>query len=225
MAGDNNYQVASGFEGGIEAAAVGSYLPDIEEPSITIALTAVGDDKSVLKTALQQIEESHPDGTLSKWFFKETTLHQEFETKAKSYPSDHRWYVDNSFLKNDVDVVEVLEQAFTTLPSRTSLVLWNTMIPRSKRELPNMAFCLQSDHYFAIYSVCELDYEYPDCVFWVWKVMAEVDKHEVGAYLGEFDLEARPAKVRGDEQTKRLMEVTVKWDYKGRFCEILRKLN
>src|ERR1700712_5974834 len=114
----------------------------MDAPCITIALIAFGDDEEAMKAILQHIEDSHPTGTVAHWFYEETSLLQEYETKAKAYPINHRYCVDNSLLKNDADVVAVLEKAFKTLPTKTSLVLWNTMIPHSRRELPDMALSL-----------------------------------------------------------------------------------
>jgi hypothetical protein len=174
-----------------------------------------------LKKALQQIDDSHPAGTVAHHFYEETNLYMEYKHKARSYPRHHRYCVDDSFLKNDADVVEILEKAFTTLPNKKSLVLWNTMVPHSQSELPDMALSIHSDHYFAMYGICEDEGEYPGCESWVREVMTDVSKHEIGVYLGEFDPQARRSQVWGKEHTKRLMDIRRQWDPKARFCNYL----
>jgi hypothetical protein len=138
---------------------------------------------------------------------------------------NHRYSVDCAFLKDDADVVEVLKRAFTSLPTKKSLVLWNSMIPRSRRALPPMALSLKSDHYVAIYGVCGTEEEYTQCKSWVHGIMMEVAKHEVGVYLGEFDLQARPSNIWGDKEKQKLMEIRRHWDPDGRFCSYLGEEN
>lgn len=193
----------------------------METACITIALVTFGNDEEAMKTILNDIEKSCPTGTVAQWFCEETTLHKEFEAKAKAYPINHCYCVDTAWLKNDADVVEVIEEAFTTLPTKKSLVLWNTMIPRSRRNLSGMALSLQSDHYVAIYGICQLESEYSACETWIRETMAKVEKHEIGAYLGEFGLQARRARVWGVRESIKLMDIIRKWDPAGRFCGYL----
>lgn len=193
----------------------------MDEYCITIVLLATGDDEEALKVVLQRAEESHPTGMVDHWFCQETSLPREFENKAKSYPENHRYCVDNVFLKNDVDVATVLEPAYMTLPTRKSLALWSSMTPCSRRELPDIAVSLQSDNYFAVYCVWELESEDPRCKSWVNDIMTEVGRNSVGAYLGEFDFQARPSKFWGDAEREKIIDVRRKWDPVGRICGCL----
>ena len=202
--------------------AIGSYPAGMDEPCITIALLATGDDEDAMRFALQDIEKSSPPGTVGHWYCEETTLQQEFHTKMKSYPADHRYCVDSTFLRNDADVVDVLRQAFTELPTRESLVLWNTMVPRSRRPLPDMALSLQSDHYFAMYGVCEPDGDYEACEVWVRRNMLEIGQHEVGAYLGEANPQVRDSRIWSAEARARLLDIRRARDPQGRFSSFLK---
>jgi hypothetical protein len=193
----------------------------MDEPCITIALVAFGDEEEAIKAVLQRVEESHPAGTVAHWFCEETSLHQEYENKAKAYPKNHRYCVDNAFLKNFVDVAAVLEPAFTTLPTKKSLALWNSMTPCSRRKLPDMALSMQSDHFFVLYGVWEHESDDPRCQSWVGDIMAEVGRYSIGAYLGEFDFQARRSKFWGDKEGKKLMNIRREWDSEGRFCGYL----
>jgi hypothetical protein len=51
--------------------------------------------------------------------------------------------------------------------------------------------------------------------------MAKVEGYEVGAYLGEFDLQARKSKVWGETEGKKLVDIKRQWDPEGRFCGYL----
>lgn len=193
----------------------------MDEPCITIALVAFGDEEEPIREVLQHIEKSHPEGTVARWFCIETSIHQELENKAKAYPNGHRWCVDNAFLKNDVDIAAVLELAFTTLPTKKSLTLWTSMVPCSRRELPDMALSMQSDHYFALFGIWEHENDDSRCQSWVRDIMAEVGKQSIGAYLGEFDFQARQSKFWGEKECERIMGIRRKWDPQGRICGCL----
>ncbi|RDW93461.1 FAD-binding oxidoreductase [Aspergillus mulundensis] len=213
--------IAATFEHSIEIVAIGSYQTGIETPCITIALLAFGDDEDPIKTLLQGVENSHPDGAVSHWFCQETNLAEQFEFKAKAYPTGHRWYVDNAFVRNDVDVAAILQPAFTTLPTRKSLALWSSMIPLSRRGLPDMALSLHSDHYFAVYAVWEDESGDSRSRAWVDEIMESVGAQSVGSYLGELDFRSRRAEYWGKEQRTRLTEIRRKWDPANRICGCL----
>jgi hypothetical protein len=51
--------------------------------------------------------------------------------------------------------------------------------------------------------------------------MAEVEKHSVGAYLGDSDFQVRRTKFWGNEQGKKLREIRKNWDPKGTICGYL----
>lgn len=188
-----------------------------------IALVALGDDERSIETTFERIDHSHPTGAISRWYNEDTTLDQEFMNQARAYRPMSRYCVDCVFLKNNCDVVEVLEPAFTTLPSENSMILWSSMVPRSRLPLPDMALSVQSDHYVSIYGASESERDYSKAQSWIHGIMKDVEKYTVGAYLGESDLPAeKQAKFWGREQGKRLSEVRTKWDPDGRMFGSLR---
>lgn len=193
----------------------------MDEPCITVVLLAIGNEEETVNKVLQRAEDSHPAGTVNHWFCQDTNLHQEFESKAKAYPENHCYCVDNALLKNDADVAAVLEPAYANLPTRKSLALWTSLIPCSRRELPDMAMSLQSDHYFALFGIWEPGSEDSHCQSWVSNIMTEVGRHSVGSYVGEFDFEARSVKIWGDTEREKIVAVRRKWDPEGRICGCL----
>ncbi|EED22632.1 FAD binding oxidoreductase, putative [Talaromyces stipitatus ATCC 10500] len=214
-------KIPSGIDEGLEIAVIGSYPPEFNEPCITVALLALGDsDESVIKV-LRRADESHPDGAVTRSFCGNTSFNEQFRHKAKVYPEKHRYCADNSFLHNDVDVPSILEKAFSTLPTRKSLVLYNSLIPTSRRDLPPMALSVQSDHYFALYGIWEDAKDDVHNQAWVSNIMEEVGRHSTGAYIGEFDFLKRQSRLWGFQEKEKLKAIRQKWDPNGVFCSYL----
>ena len=87
-----------------------------------------------------------------------------------------------------------------------------------------MALSMQSDHYFAVYTVWSDERDDERCTGWVRDVFTGiVDKgYAVGSYLGDADFRVRRARFWSDECARRLKEVRRRWDAEGRmggFCE------
>ncbi|KAJ5676221.1 FAD binding oxidoreductase [Penicillium macrosclerotiorum] len=214
-------KIPSSVQGGLEVVAIGSYQQESTEPCITIAIIVYGDQKEKLYRILQQLDETHPDGTLFRSFCEVTSFQQEFERKAQAFPAGHRYFVENAWLKNDIDVATVLEPAFTKLPSRKSLALWQSMAPCSRRELPEMALSMQSDHYLALYGIWEHEKDDFRCQSAISSIIADIEADTVGAYLGELDFRARQTKYWGDNQRRKLIDIRKKWDPNSRICGCL----
>lgn len=115
----------------------------------------------------------------------------------------------------------MLETAFTTLPSEKSFALYYAMNPCSRRTLPDMALSMQSDHYFAIYSVWETPEQDAKCQSWVRETLESVEKFSEGAYLGDSDFQVRRPKFWTDENARKLMVLRRQRDPHGRICGYL----
>ncbi|KXH33911.1 hypothetical protein CSIM01_02246 [Colletotrichum simmondsii] len=192
--------------------------------------------------ALIPLHSSHPSRPLATVFATPTSLPQQYVDQDASNPPAHRYISENAYVSNDADVPKVLKKAFTELPTPQSFALYFSMNPCSRRAqqtagetpsssngtsngavktMPDMALSMQSDHYFALYTI------YPDaedderCQGWVSDVMTGVERHAAGSYLGDADFRYRKTKFWGDEQGKRLMEVRKVWDPKGRIAGYL----
>ncbi|KAB5566899.1 FAD binding domain protein [Coniochaeta sp. 2T2.1] len=210
-----------------EIVSVSSYLPGDDELTILANFTCFKSSKAEAEKALAPIHASRPSGAKIEVFCDRTSLAKEYGTQASSNPEGHRYCAENAYVSNDEDVVAVLEKSFTTIPSKKSFAIYFAMNPTSRRPLPDhdtqagMALSMQSDHYFALYSCWETEAEDEKCVGWVKDVMAEVERHSDGAYLGDSDFQQRRTKFWSEEAGKRLMEVRLKWDPKGRICGYL----
>lgn len=80
---------------------------------------------------------------------------------------------------------------------------------------------MQSDHYFALYTVWEDEKDDERCSDWVKGVMSEVERHADGSYLGDSDFQHRRTRFWSEEAGKKLKEVRRKWDPQGRICGYL----
>ncbi|KAJ5703841.1 hypothetical protein N7493_010979 [Penicillium malachiteum] len=201
----------------IEVLAIGSYSADLKEPCVTVSVLAYGDNDDDARDVLQRIDASHPDGSLLQWKCEKTNMQQQLEKSGQSFPNNHRYYVDNLWLDDDMDL-SLLGRAFNSLPTKKSLLLCQSMFPCSQRNLPNMALSVQSNRWLAMYAIWEEEADDSRCQATVHEVMAELQQHSKGSYLGELDFRARRGHYWGDDQYERLVSVRRKWDPLNRIC-------
>ncbi|KAF2684644.1 FAD binding domain protein [Lentithecium fluviatile CBS 122367] len=213
--------IAETYDEDTEIVCVGLYIPDYEESVVLVGLVTFKSSEHEAIAALQEAEDSVPSGYLQKDFARSTTLQQEYMHQGLANPEGHRYCADNAYIDNDADVASVLEEAFTTLPSRKSFALWFAMAPVSRRPLPDMALSMQSDHYFAIYTIWETASDDDRCQSLVSNVMNKMAPFSVGQYLGDSDFQVRNTKYWGEDQGKKLMRIRKKWDPEGRICGYL----
>lgn len=192
------------------------------EPVIMSHTVTFQNTEEAAIASLKLVNETHPPGAVMESICRVTSLEQEYNDQARANPEGHRYTSDNAYIENDADVAEVLREAFTTLPEKSkTFALWYSMTPGSRRTLPDMAVSLQSDHYFALYTVWEDQKDDDRCKSWVKDVMADVERHSVGAYTGDSDFQVRRTKFWEDSKAKKLVELRRKWDPSGRVCGYL----
>lgn len=214
---------AETFDEDTEIVCVGLYHPDYSESVVLVSFTSFKWSDAAAIEASRPAEASAPDGYLQKWFNRPTSLEQEYCAQAMANPAGHRWCCDNAYIDNEADTAEVLEDAFTTLPNRKTFALWFSMAPVSRRPLPDMAVSMQSDHYFALYTLWEDERDDDLYQSWVKSIMAKVGQSSVGQYLGDSDFQVRNTKYWADDQGAKLMNIRRKWDSEGRICGYLDK--
>ncbi|KAK3401927.1 hypothetical protein B0T20DRAFT_369773 [Sordaria brevicollis] len=199
------------------------------EPTILASFTLFTTSRSAALAALQPIHDLHPPGTKHLVFCQPTSLTQEYTQQLLANPLNHRYCSDNAYISNNLStpspapsssfspsVLDVLEKAFTTLPTPKSSALWFSMNPRSRLPLENMALSMQSDHYFAVYTVWSDEKDDERCTMWVRDVFKGVEKYEAGSYLGDADFRVRRPRFWSEEAEGRLKEVRRRWDVEGR---------
>jgi len=141
-----------------------------------------------------RVVEEHPD------------LEQHRADQVQANPEGHRYRVDNAWLSGTPgEVVPALKRTFTELPTPKSFSIWFSMAPF--RELPDMAFSMQSDIYNATYLVYEDAADDEPTRDWLTERMAELEPVTTGQYLGDSDLAHREVRVLGDAQFARLQQI------------------
>jgi hypothetical protein len=214
-------KLAPTYDSDTEIVAVGQYPPEIDELCIFVLFVTMKDTPEEADEALRPAHDTRPPGSLKEWFCEYDDMSQEYHNQAAANPSGHRYCADNAYIRNDADVLAVLEDAFLTLPHRKAFTLWYAMNPCSRRQLPDMALSIHSDHYFALYTIWEDESDDSRCISWVRSIMKGVERHSEGAYLGDSDFQARRTRFWGPEQGERLMKIRRKWDPEGRICGYL----
>lgn len=206
----------------MEVVAVGLRRENSEDPVMMAHFVTFQNSEDAAIASLKHVNDSRPPEPLMEAVCKPTSLSKEYDDQACANPDGHRYTCDNAYIENSADVTEVLRAAFTTLPRGSkAFTLWYSMNPCSRRQLPDMALSMQSDHYLALYTIWEDQKDDTRRKNWVKDIMADVEKHSVGAYLGDADFQVRRTKFWQDSQAKKLMELRQKWDPQGTVCGYL----
>jgi hypothetical protein len=149
-----------------------------------------------------------------------TTIDDQRERQLHDNPEGHRWAVDNAWLTGPASaVVPAMRRAYTTLPNEKAFTIWFSMAPL--RDLPDMAFSLQSEIYLASYVAWESPEDDERCVSWLASAMADLEPVTVGQYLGDSDLSRRQVKFLSDDNFQRLQEIRAERDPDGLFVGYL----
>lgn len=135
-----------------------------------------------------------------------TTPEAERARQLEDNPEGHRWAVDNAWLAGTAaEVVPAMRRAYTTLPNEKAFTIWFSMAPL--RELPDMAFSLQSEIYLASYVLWEDEADDERCIGWLEDAMADLEPVTVGQYLGDSDHTRRQVQFLSDDAWARLQQV------------------
>lgn len=210
-------QFTSNPNGQIDVLTMASYPPGLDQLCVTVSITAYGDSEKHATEALQSVEDSHPNGTVAHWFSAPTSMEEQLEVTAPAFPNNHRYYVDNLWLKDNADL-SVLQPAFESLPTKKSLVLVQSMRPGSQGKLSDMALSMQSDYWLSMYAIWNDQNDDSRCQSEIHDVATKLEKYSKGSYIGELDPRARKAKYWEDDHRERLVDIRQKWDPQNRIC-------
>lgn len=215
------FQVSPTADPDMEIVCVSKCNQDTGAIEIVAGFTVFKQTKEEAEAALRPIHDGRPADPAVDVFCMHNSLQWQYKNQAAANPDNHRYCCENAYVANDEDVPSVLEAAFTTLPSKKAFALYFSMNPTSRRPLPDMALSMQSDHYFALYTVWEDAADDERCTAWVYDVMRDVERRSVGSYLGDADFRHRRTKYWSDAHGKKLMDVRRKWDPRGTVCGYL----
>jgi FAD/FMN-containing dehydrogenase len=211
----------------VEIVAVGMSMPPGVEtggydgPVLAVTGLAFTDTAAEGAEALAPLETCPViDQALVRDSARPTTLAEQLVQQIRMNPEGHRYVVDNAWLTGEpAQVVPAIRGAFAELPTPGSFSIWFSMAPL--RELPDMAFSLQTEIYFASYVVCTDESEDERCREWLAGQMAAIEPVSAGQYLGDSDFATREAKFMADPNWSRLQEIRARRDPNGLFVGYL----
>ncbi len=188
---------------------------------LVVSALAFKDTTDDARTALATIDNCpFADRALFSVQCAPTTLAEQYASQYANNPEGHRYTVDNAWLDADpATTVDRLEKAFTTWATPESFSLWFSMAPL--RELPDMAFSMQSEVYCALYTISADAGSDPATRRWTDDRMAELEPITAGQYLGDSDLTNRQVRFMSDEHYARLREIRAAYDPDGLFVDYL----
>ncbi|RMD44993.1 hypothetical protein DV735_g70, partial [Chaetothyriales sp. CBS 134920] len=214
-------KISPDFDPGTEIVACANTPPQLGQVCINCNFLSFKATKEESEKALELANRTRPEGFLVEVVNEETSLAKEYAQQDIANPSGHRYCSENGYVKNDADVAAVLKPAFCTLPHPKAFAIWFAMAPCSRRTLPDMALSMQTDHYFAMYTVWDDAKDDERCQSWTREVMRTIAPHCEGAYLGDSDFQVRTTKFWTDDKAQRLMQIRRERDPAGRICGYL----
>ena len=151
---------------------------------------------------------------------QESTMGQQREGQLRMNPENWRYYADNVWVDGATDdIIEALTPVFTTSPEPDAFTIWfgNGLM----RELPDMAFSLQTPAYIATYLAYEDPANDAGNRAWLNEAMVAAQPVTVGQYLGDSDMTNRQLKFMADENFAKLQDIIATRDPEGRFVRYL----
>lgn len=137
------------------------------------------------------------------------------------YICDNLWVDGENTPEGVAAMVEGIRPLFTTNPTEKGFAIWMSNAPR--RELPDMAFSLQSEAYVASYTVYDDAADYRRNRDWLDEVMAHARPVTAGQYLGDSDMTNRQLRFMAPENWARLQRIIADRDPEGRFYRYLAR--
>ncbi|MEI2810208.1 MAG: FAD-binding oxidoreductase [Nocardioides sp.] len=192
----------------VEIVALTKTDPEIQDtPVLVVTGFALVADEAEADQALAVFRESPAlDRAIVVLDAVPTTMDKHRERQLEANPEGHRWAVDNAWVSGSAaDVVPAIKSSYVTLPNAKAFTIWFSMAPL--RDLPDMAFSLQSEIYLASYVLWDDPAEDEAHIAWLQGVMAEMQPVTLGQYLGDSDLSRRQVKFMADDNWARLQEI------------------
>ncbi len=199
-------------------------LPDTEGSNIPVIIVHALALEKTKKAAIEALKPFETCPVLNKAYVRrtnyETTFAEQLLLQTEANPEKHRWVVNNAWLEGAPDkITELMLPAFTTLPTPKAFSLWYSMAPL--RQLPDMAFSLQTEIYFASYVCWESEKDDDVNKKWLKNIMQHIEPITAGQYLGDSDFTAHQRKFISNENWEKLEQIRAKCDPNGRFHSYL----
>jgi FAD binding domain len=143
--------------------------------------------------------------------FYQTTFAEQLLLQTEANPEGHRWAVNNAWLSGDSELIsEKILPAFTKMPTPKTFSLLYSMAPL--RTLPDMAFSMQTEIYYATYVIWENETDDLKNQNWLNDILKNIKPITAGQYLGDSDLKIHHRKFMSDKNWIKLQEIRSKYD-------------
>ena len=151
-----------------------------------------------------------------------TSMTERKRQQVESNPEGARYFVDNIWVEGETqEIVDKIAPLFTDIPEPQGFTIWFSMGPI--RELPDMAFSMQSPGYVATYLVSENEENDEVNRAWLNGAMAGAQSVTKGQYLGDSDMTNRQLKFMADDNFARLQQIIKDRDPNNLFVRYLAK--
>jgi len=213
----------------IEITAV-SFYPDPETPilsqriHICVHLISFRSSDQESRSSLELFAKSVPnkDKALTVVEFEATSLANEFLHESAAFPENHRYCVDNAWIKSELstqEIVSSMREIFTTLPSAQSSAMYFNLSPEPK--ISEMALSLQTEHWLTVTCAWTEPEQDRMCQDWLKERFVDVEKVSPGLYIGDSDFQVRKAAFMQSEKIEKLNSIRKVWDPNHLFCSYL----
>lgn len=160
------------------------------------------------------------DQALERIDARTSSMAEQKAEQERNNPREARYVVDNAWIDGDVaESVKLLRPLFTDLKDESAFTIWFSMGPL--RDLPDMAFSMQSPAYVASYYVYDDASDDAGNRQWLNDAFAALQPVTKGQYLGDSDFTNRQLKFMSDENYARLVNIIADRDPDARFARYL----
>lgn len=219
------YGIHGTFSPAVEIVVVSTTLPAApgESPVRRLLVTGVAltDTEEEAREALAPFNTCPiRDRALEIQDCRPSSLAEQRREQERQNPEHARYRVDSLWAEGEpARVIEHIRPLFTDLPTPGSFTIWFSNGP--VRELPDMAFSLQTEAYVASYIVYD-DAEQDEHYRGVLNALTDFARPvTAGQYLGDSDMTNRQLKFMAEENFSRLQDIIARRDPEGRFVRYL----
>jgi len=213
----------------VEITAV-SFYPDATRPisaqriQLVVHLIAFGTSDEESRSSLELFAKSAPnkDKASTVFEFETTSLANEFLHEAAAFPENHRYCVDNAWIKTELsteEVVGAMRDIFTTLPSVQSSAMYFNLSPEPK--ISEMALSLQTEHWMTVTCAWKEPEQDRMCQDWLKERFIDIGTVSPGLYIGDSDFQVRKAPFLQSRKMEKLNSIRQVWDPNRLFCSYL----
>ena len=195
------HEVLPTLERGVEPVIVGVRIPG---PAVLMHTTAMCSSMEEAQRWMAPLETCPVlDRAMVHEFCQPNSLDAEAVQQDASNPRGARYHTDCAWTDaSAAALVPRLRALMTDLPTERSFAIWYGWNP--VRPLADMAFSMEGNVYLAAYVISDGEHDDARCRDWLQARMAELEPVAKGTYLGDSDLNVRPAKFMADANYARL---------------------